>query len=83
MGDKPQLDTFMAGQLVCFRVRDGEEVADGKVLVEVTDTSAGKIEFAFNDRDERVYLKLPIDRVLANIPAKHKKPCARSRKAGG
>jgi hypothetical protein len=70
---KPILDTYMPGKLLCFEKRGDDQTVDETVIVEVTDTSHGEIEFAFDDRNERVYLKVPIARVLANIPAKYKK----------
>ena len=72
-----ELGLCMAGKLLSFRKNDdsGDLVICDVVAVEVADTDDGEIEFAF-DVDKyraRFYVRVPIDRVLANIPTKYKR----------
>jgi hypothetical protein len=56
----------VVGKLMCFKTKDDDQVVDCEVLVEVTECRKdGTIELAWNDRDERCYLNIPLDLVIA------------------
>jgi hypothetical protein len=58
---------FVAQLMTFDKKGEGEEVVDENVLVEVTDlTKDGLIEIAFNDRNERRYLKFQLPELLAH-----------------
>lgn len=58
---------FVAQLMTFDKKGEGDEVVDENVLVEVTDLRKdGLIEIAFNDRNERCYLKFPLPELLAH-----------------
>ncbi len=65
------------GHLMTFEKKGaGEEIVDENVLLEVTSFEQnGDVEIAFNDRNERCYLKFPVQELLRHIAlAKGDKP---------
>jgi hypothetical protein len=55
------------GHLMAFKRRNPDDsVVEVDVLVELTEVqSNGLVEIAFDDRDERVYLQLPLAEIVA------------------
>lgn len=63
------------GQLICFdKHGNGDETVSTTTLIEVTDLSKeGRIELAFNDRNERCYIKFRLADLMAAMCETHVK----------
>lgn len=59
------------GHLMTFDKKgEGEEIVDENVLIEVTDLQKdGLIEIAFNDHNERCFLKFSLSELVAHAAA--------------
>lgn len=63
-------NTHMAGHLMVFKSDDA--IIDQATMVEVTDlTKSGMIELAFDDRGERVYVRVPLAEMMRILAAEH------------
>jgi hypothetical protein len=61
----PTTKEFVAQLMTFDKKGEGDEVIDENVLLEVTElTNDGRIEIAFNDRNERCYLKFSLPTLL-------------------
>ena len=62
-----------AAQVMAFDKKgEGDEIQDDGTLVEVTDfTADGHIELAFNDRNERCYLKFRLADLMTVLCTAH------------
>jgi hypothetical protein len=62
------MNTEFVGRLMTFDKKgEGDEIIDQNVLLEVTDLQKdGRIEVAFNDRNERCYLKFNLADLVAH-----------------
>lgn len=66
--------TQMAAHVICFDRKSDTQTADDDCLVEVTDfTKTGHIEIAFNDRNERCYLRFKLSNLMELLATDHAK----------
>lgn len=57
-----------AGWLMTFEKKDDSEIEDKGVLLEVTSAKAnGQVEVAFDDRNERCYLKFDLADLMKHV----------------
>jgi hypothetical protein len=62
--------THMAGHLMVFKSDD--TIVDQPTMLEVTDlTKSGLVEIAFDDRGERVYVRVPLAEMMRIIAAEN------------
>lgn len=58
----------LAGHLMTFEKKNDDENEDTDILLEVTKVNAnGEIEIAFDDRNERCYIKFSLPEVIARV----------------
>jgi hypothetical protein len=62
------MNNEFAGWLMTFEKKDDSELEDKGVLLEVTQVKAdGTVEIAFDDRNERCYLKFDLSDLMKHI----------------
>ena len=63
---------IVAGLMTFDKNGEGNEIIDENVLLEVTNlTKDSRIEIAYNDRNERVYLQFSLSELLALACQEH------------
>ena len=62
---------YFVGGLYAFEKKTSEEtVSDEKVVLELTDKDEGQVEIAFDDRNERVYVRFYLRDLMTALATK-------------
>jgi hypothetical protein len=62
--------TRLVGRLITFDRKREEETSSGDTVIEVVDfNGSSEVEIAFNDRNERCYLKFSLAQLIAMVSA--------------
>lgn len=71
-----ELTDYMFGKVMSFRAAADDAEIEQVILVDVTDTADGEIEFGFNvpSQKRRIYLRLSIAAVRAVLPDEDEQP---------